>query len=111
MKKTISFDGQERTLECNALLPRLYRHEFGRDLIVDMRNMVDASKDNPEVINTECLENIAWLMMKIAGEDVGSDVESWLTSLDDSFAIYNIIGDVVDLWLKTQKTTSKPKKK
>lgn len=36
MKKTISFNGREMVIENNALLPRIYRHTFGRDLIVDM---------------------------------------------------------------------------
>ena len=128
MKKKVTLCGKACTLENNALLPRRYRNQFGRDLIVDMKTMVDAyQKDranfNTEVLemdayqkdranfNTEVLENISWLMLKEAGEQVGENPEEWLASLDDTFAVYEIIGDVVELWGKGRETTSKPKKK
>lgn len=111
MKRTVTFCGREMTLESNALLPRQYRHMFGRDLIVDMKQMVREHKEGAEVINVEPLENITWLMFRAAGEDVGESVEDWLGSIDDSMAIYSIINDVVDLWMASQKTTALPKKK
>lgn len=111
MKKKVTFCGKEMTLECNALLPRTYRHTFGRDLIQDMKKMVDEKSKGAEIINVEPLENITYLMFRAAGEDVGDSVESWLESIDDSLAIYTVMNDVTDLWLSSQKTTSKPKKK
>lgn len=111
MKKTIVLDGKERSLESNALLPRVYRKNFGRDLIVDMRKMAEQAKTDPDGINMETLENVTWLMLKAAGEDVGETPEEWLVSLDDSLAVYFVMNDVVELWLSSQKTTSTPKKK
>ena len=111
MKKTIILDGQEKTIESNALLPRQYRHKFGRDLIVDMRRMAEQAKKDPNDVNPETLENITWLMLKAGGEDVGESVEEWLASMDDSLAVYFVMDDVVELWMASQKTTSKPKKK
>ena len=111
MTKTVSMSGKEDTIENNALLPRQYRHQFGRDLIVDMQKLADAYKKDPYEINTEVLENISWLMLKAGGEQVGENPEEWLAGLDDTFAVYEIIEDVVGLWVEGRKTTSRPKKK
>lgn len=111
MKRTVTMSGKEYTIENNALLPRQYRHLFGRDLLVDMQRLADAYSKDVYEVNTEVLENIAWLMLKAGGESVGETPEDWLVGLDDTFAIYEIIEDVVDLWVEGRKTTSKPKKK
>lgn len=135
MKKTITLDGKSVQIEANALLPRLYRKEFGRDLMTDMRNLLDsvqisaealkkarkdpdgvaaelmadpASMDN---IDLSIMENITYLMLRSAGEDVGESVEEWLESLEDSMAIYTAMPDVIEVWTASQKTTSKSKKK
>ena len=50
-------------------------------------------------------------MLKAGGEQVGENPEEWLASLDDTFAVYEIIEDVVGLWVEGRKTTSRPKKK
>lgn len=111
MKKTINFLGKPCTIENNALLPRKYRHTFGRDLIVDMDNIRKAYAKDPATCNTEVLENITWLMLKEGGEDVGDNVEDWLASIDDIVAVYQAEGEVVQLWADGRKTTSVPKKK
>ena len=56
-------------------------------------------------------EDVAWLMLKHAGEDVGDSPEEWLDSLDGVFSIYEILPSVLKLWNSNQKTTSTPKKK
>ena len=99
------------TIESNALLPRLYRKEFGRDLMMDMRKLSDRYQADPDNIDTEVLENVTWLMLKAGGNDVGSSVEEWLGGLDDILTVYLAMPEVVDLWVGSQKTTSKPKKK
>lgn len=111
MKKQVTLNGKPVTLENNALLPRRYRNQFGRDLIVDMQTMMTNYKKDPSAFNTETLENITWLMLKEGGEQVGENPEEWLAGLDDAFAVYEIIGDVVELWGKGRETTSRPKKK
>lgn len=111
MEKTINIDGRECRLVVNALLPRIYRNKFGRDLIADMKRLVDSYKKNPDEVNLEVLENICWIMLRAGGEDVPNKVEDWLETLEDSFAVYAVAGDIVDLWVAGQKTTSRPKKK
>ena len=111
MKKETTIDGKAVTIEANALLPRQYRKEFGRDLIADMRKLADGYRKDPDSINTEVLENITWLMLRAGGTEVPESVEEWLEGLDDAFAVYGAINDVIDVWIGSQKTTSKPKKK
>lgn len=111
MRKTVMINGQELAIESNALLPRQYRKEFGRDLMVDMRKLADRYKADPDDIDTEVLENVTWLMLKTAGNDVGDSVDEWLGSLDDILTVYTAMSEVVDLWIGSQKTTSRPKKK
>jgi len=137
MRKTVTIDGKEMTLECNALLPRNYRNIFGRDLLRDMNKLIKDIKvgreklaredieNNPELkeeilenINLEFVENITWLMLRAAknenGEcinDVKSTTEEWLASMDESMAVYYVMDDVITLWIGSQKRTSIPKKK
>lgn len=111
MKKQVKLCGKTCTLENNALLPRRYRNQFGRDLIIDMQAMVNNYQKDPSAFNPEVLENITWLMLKEAGEPVGETPEEWLAGIDDAFALYEVIGDVVELWGKGRETTSRPKKK
>lgn len=111
MRRKVTIDGKNYTIENNALLPRRYRHQFGRDLLVDMQKMVEAYHNSPETCSTEVLENVTWLMLKEAGEQVGENPEEWLAGIESPFAVYEAIGDVVDLWAQGKQTTSRPKKK
>ena len=94
MKKTLTLCGKPVTIENNALLPRTYRHTFGRDLVVDMQALAKQYKDNPTDLNTEVLENITWLMLKAGGEQVGENHEEWLATLDDTFAVHKVVSQV-----------------
>lgn len=111
MKKQIKLDGKDVTIASNALLPRQYRAVFGRDLIVDMRKLAEGYQKDPDTVNMEVLENVTWLMLKAGGEAVPDTVEAWLAGIDDSLTVYLAANDVLSLWLTTQQTTSKPKKK
>lgn len=135
MRKTINIEGTERTVDANALLPRQYRKEFGRDVIVDMKKLLGGiqlsaealkrARKDPDGMAAELLadpnalgsmdlsvvENLAWLMLRAGGEDVGDTVEAWLGSLTDTMTVYNIMPDIVELWVSSQSTTSKAKKK
>ena len=111
MKKQITLDGKTQTIEANALLPRQYRKEFGRDMIVDMRKLAEDYKKDPDAVNTEVLENITWLMLRAGGSDVPDSVEDWLAGIGDTFGVYAVTDDVLEVWLNSQRTTSRPKKK
>ena len=118
IEKKATIDGRTYTFRSSALIPRLYRAKFGRDMIQDMRKLAEAYKEaqgDPEKVmsmtNLEVFENIAWLMLKYAGEPVLETPEQWLESLDTVFSVYEVFPVILELWHRENQTTSKPRKK
>ena len=133
MEKTIEICGREMKMRASALLPRLYRGYFGRDMICDMRKLqkayaaaeksietdgktdeeFDAEKKDAQLSVTDLtiFENVAWLMLKHGGEKVGDSPEEWLDELDGVFSVYEILPQILDMWNTNNATTSKSKKK
>lgn len=85
MDRTVTIDGKTVTLRASALVPRLYRHLIGRDIIRDMatlRKAYDAALAAQEAgadeegqnvaamtaMDLEIFENIAWVMLKHGAE-------------------------------------------
>lgn len=117
MTKTIIIDGKEMTMRASALVPRLYRYHFGRDIIQDMQQLEKAmakAKEEGEgfsVTDLTIFENVAWIFLKQGGEDVGKNPDEWLDSLDGMFSIYEALPEIVSLWKANLQTTAIPKKK
>lgn len=125
--KTIIVDGREVKMRASALIPRLYRVRFGRDMIADMRQLQkaynkalnlpqDATEEQRQdaqlsVVDLTIFENVAYMMVKHAGEDVPDSPEEWLDSIDTMFNIYEILPQILELWQLNTQTTSIPKKK
>jgi hypothetical protein len=120
-------DGKEVKMRASALIPRLYRVKFGRDIIKDITRLkknykavealpADATEEEREaaqlsVLDLTIFEDIAWLMIRHAGEDIPDTPDEWLESLDGVFSIYDNMETVLELWGENQITTSEPKKK
>lgn len=81
MDRTVTIDGKAVTLRASALVPRLYRHLIGRDIIRDMATLkksynaaLEAQKAGADeegqneaamtAMDLEIFENIAWVMLK-----------------------------------------------
>lgn len=81
MDRTVTIDGKTVTLRASALVPRLYRHLIGRDIIRDMAALkksynaaLEAQKAGADeegqneaamtAMDLEIFENIAWVMLK-----------------------------------------------
>lgn len=129
MIKTVNIEGVERKMASSAILVRQYRAHFGKDLIAEMTKAIRARlkaenrrleslKDedlNPdefvEDLDLTVYENLGWLMLRNAGEDVGDSPESWLETLQNPLTIYSLVGEISDLWTANLKTTAVPKKK
>lgn len=127
LEKSVNIDGTEYTMRVSALIPKLYRAHFGRDMVKDMRSLTKAYQrlnDLPEeaseeereeaqfeVLDLEIFSNIAWLMLKYGGNDVGSTPDEWLESIDGVFSIYAALPAILELWGANNKTTSVPRKK
>lgn len=129
MIKTVNIEGVERKMASSAILVRQYRAHFGKDLIAEMtkaiRARLKAANRSLESLQDEDLnpdefvedldltvyENLGWLMLRNAGEDVGDSPESWLETLQNPLTIYSLVGEISDLWTANLKTTAVPKKK
>lgn len=122
MTANIEINGKRMKVACNALLPRLYRFHFGRDLVVDMRKFGKAYKvvgtdtegqpiyDITDDADTSILENVSWLMLRQGGELVPDTIEEWLETVD-IFDLYEIEQACLELWKDSQKQTARLKKK
>lgn len=129
MEKAVTIDGKEYRMRASALIPRLYRHKFGRDAIADMNKLsrsyaaVKAAKEKENateeelraaqlsVTDLEIFENMAFLMLKHGGADIPDSPEEWLDGIDGVFDVYAIMPIVSELWAANQHTTSTPVKK
>lgn len=127
MEKTISVGGKEFRMRASALIPRLYRYKFRRDMITDMKQLEkdfkkavnlpeDATEDEIldaqlSVLDLTIFENVAWLMVKNAGEGIPDDPDEWLDTIDGVFSVYEVLPQMLDIWEGNLATTSVPRKK
>ena len=127
MERTIKVGGAELRMRASALIPRLYRFRFGRDLIKDMSQLEkaykkamsvkeDATDDEKQdaqlgVLDLTIFENVAWAMAKNADPNVPNDPDEWLDTIDGVFSVYEVLPQILDLWTAGLETTSTPVKK
>ena len=127
MEKTIKIGSENYRMRASALIPRLYRAKFERDLIADMTSLqkkflaqasLPADADDEakaaaqfSVMDLTVFEDVAWLMCKHGGNDIPDTPEEWLDSIDGIFSIYQMLPVILSLWNSNQKTTSTAKKK
>ena len=111
MKKQLTLEGRQVTAVSNALLPRLYRFHFGADILMELQKFHQAYQTDPQTVDFAPLENLTWLMLKEGGEDVGETPEDWLRTIDNPGSVYELAGEILQLWQQSQQTTVKPKKK
>lgn len=110
MDRTVTIDGKTVTLRASALVPRLYRHLIGRDIIRDMATLrkaydaalaaQEAGADETEqnvagltVADLEIFENVAWVMLKHGAEFRDTEYGRVLMNGD------MVIGQSPDEWL------------
>lgn len=112
-------------MRASALVPRLYRIKFTRDMIADMRQLQkafnkatalpdDATEEERQdaqlsVLDLTIFENVAYIMAKHADKNVADSLESWLDSFE-MFSIYEVLPHILELWGMSQITTSVAKK-
>lgn len=111
MDRTVTIDGKAVTLRASALVPRLYRHLIGRDIIRDMatlKNSYNAALKAQEAgadeegqnaaamtaMDLEIFENIAWVMLKHGA--AFRDTDSGRVLMNGDMAV----GQSPDEWLE-----------
>ena len=116
MKKNITIDGQEVAFKASAAIPRIYRMRFHRDIYKDLRDLEkgidknDPENSNLDLFSLEMFENIAYVMAKHADPSIPDTPEEWLDSFN-TFSIYQVLPQIIELWGLNTKTEVQAKKK
>lgn len=118
VKKIVRIGEQEIPMRASALVPRLYRVKFGRDMIGDLRQLERKLKkagkgDDAEfdALELTIFEDVAWMLAKHADSTVPDDPDDWLDSIEGVFSIYLALPQILELWGLNQAQTSVPAKK
>ena len=122
MRKTIVINDIECQFKSSAALPRMYRLKFGRYIFVDMTHLkkqMDLNKKMKEetgndsssisIESLEMFENIAFLMNKHGDPEQPNDIEEWLEQFE-TFDIYKVLPEILDMWNIENNQMSIPKK-
>ena len=116
IQKNITIDGIEVSFKASAAVPRVYRLKFGRDIYKDfaaLQKSVSEGDDNKSSLNIESLEvfeNIGYIMAKHAQPDVVPDSpDEWLEGFN-TFSIYEILPQLIELWGLNTATQVESKK-
>lgn len=127
MERTLNIGGADLRMRASALIPRLYRFRFGRDLIKDMSQLEKAYKKalsvqegatdeerreaELSILDLTIFENVAWAMAKNADPNIPNDPDEWLDSINGVFSVYEVLPEILELWTDGLNTTSTPAKK
>ena len=113
MEKTITIDGKEIRLKANAMLPLIYRNSFSQDIFKvqgTLFGLIGRGGINLKGIeDVDCvgIMQIIWCMAKAADQSVPK-FEEWLDGFE-TFPIFDVFEDVLDLFMVNIATTSKIK--
>lgn len=116
MVKELLIDGRQVPFKASAAITRIYRIKFGRDIYKDLRELEKAVGDNKEdasnldTFSLEMFENVAYVMAKHADPAVPNTPEEWLDGFD-TFSIYQILPQIIELWGLNVQTEVQSKKK
>lgn len=126
MIKTLNIDGKEVKMRASALIPRIYRFRFGRDMIQDMNSLrkawkkvtelpEDATEEEKEdaqfsVMDLTIFENVAYVMAKHGDPSTPDSIDDWMDQFE-LFSIYEVLPEILKLWNLNTAQTSTPKKK
>ena len=116
IQKTITIDGIDVPFKASAAVPRLYRLKFRRDIYQDVAALQKSVGENTEessaldIESLEVFENIAYIMAKHAApENVPDNPDDFLEQFN-TFSIYEILPQLIDLWGLNVETQVKSKK-
>ena len=116
IKKNIVIDGREIPFKASAAVPRLYRLKFGRDIYKDFASLQtnvegeDAEKSGLDIESLEVFENIAFIMAKHADLDNVPDNPDDFLEQFNTFSIYEILPQLIELWGLNTATQIESKK-
>lgn len=135
MRKTIVIGGVECNFKTSAAVPRMYRLKFKRDIFNDLNGIdreIKAQKKRMEeekqialekglefdaseyestlpVQTLTIFENIAFIMHKHGDPSQPQEIDDWLDQFE-TFDIYEIFPEIIEMWNDENKQMSEPKK-
>ena len=135
MKKPIVIGGVECNFKTSAAVPRMYRLKFKRDIFNDLNGIdreIKAQKKRMEeekqialekglefdaseyestlpVQTLTIFENIAFIMHKHGDPSQPQEIDDWLDQFE-TFDIYEIFPEIIEMWNDENKQMSEPKK-
>lgn len=135
MKKILTIGGVECTFKTSAAVPRMYRLKFQRDLFNDINSIDRQIKQQKKAMEEEkakalktgsefdeeeyestlpvqtltTFENIAFVMHKHGDPEQPADIDEWLEQFE-TFDIYNVFPEIIDMWSAENKQLSESKK-
>ena len=112
--KTIEICGQPVRVCASAGTPRLYRLKFKRDIFADMQKLTKEFQERNAgadlaVESLEIFENVAYIMAFQADRTIPDTIDQWLDQFE-MFSIYEVLGELVQLWGDNLFTASTAKK-
>ena len=117
MERVIEIDGRPVKFRATAAIPRMYRMQFGRDVLLDMRLLqtaMEAAQKKKAALPPQLLgilENLAYCMAKHADPSFQAEtVEAWLEGFGP-MAIYEAMPQLMDIWRANNATSVASKKK
>ena len=116
IKKNITVDGIEVPFKASAAVPRLYRLKFHRDIYKDFAalqtNVKEGDEENStlDIESLEVFENIAFIMAKHADPDNVPDNPDDFLEQFNTFSIYEILPQLIELWGLNTATQVESKK-
>lgn len=114
--RKIEIDGKQVAFKASAAIPRIYRLKFQRDIYKDLRSLErsvgdgDEENSNLDLFSLEMFENIAFVMAKHADPSIPDTPEDWLDGFN-TFSIYQVLPELIELWGLNVKTDVQAKKK
>ena len=111
MEKVIKIDGKDVKFKATAGTIRHYRQRFGRDLLLDFQKLQEEATagTNLTAESLTVFENLSYIMAKQADATIPDDPDEWLDGFE-MFSIYNVLPEIVTLWIKSEVPTATPKK-
>lgn len=116
MKQNIEIDGMQVSFKASAAIPRIYRMKFHRDIYKDLKSLEksigdgDEESSNLDMFSLEMFENIAYIMAKHADPSIPDNPEEWLDEFN-TFSIYQVLPQLIQLWGLNTQTDIDSKKK
>ena len=116
IQKNITIDGIDVPFKASTTVPRLYRMKLRRDIYQNVEALQKSVRENIEessaldIESLEVFENIAYIMAKHAApENVPDNPDDFLEQFN-TFSIYEILPQLIDLWGLNVETQVQSKK-